>query len=346
MFIVPSAQEGYAEPFGILSTPGSVPEIHVQFEDYTGDRIPEIVFDAGTWGGGTGESVYEEQRSIIHCEGPQCETVWNGTRSREVQDYNSGGRLLEHTSTSPDADSSGLPLLRVLHEGFSIYCCGLLGTGSQPTDTLDVFPSTLSIFAWQDGTFSLKGEEVAALGRTTNSLGPLLAENADGLIAGISWEDNKYIGNANEYCRVYISSSWIGEYFGCRHKFTRVSWEDMTGDGRDDFVVTTYSAGYPIGPVDLLSYDSCMHQRVLVFGRQGSGYSQIANIAGCVIRDDLFGIQIKDEDGDGIPEIIATPLIVEMEELPTREYKWNGQQFVLWGSRPDLEVERIHLFPQ
>jgi hypothetical protein len=106
-----------------------------------------------------------------------------------------------------------------------------------------------------------------------------------------------------------------------------VAWRDLTGDGRDDVVVTAFSAGYPYGPEDLLSDTNCMHQRIIAYQVEDGIASEIANVAGCVERSDLYGVRLLDVDQDGQVEILAAP----NGDLNNRAYEWNGQRFVLWG---------------
>ena len=152
--------------------------------------------------------------------------------------------------------------------------------------------------------------------------------------------------NANDYCQIAVESSALGDYFGCRHDFTEVGWQDITGDGKEDIVITAYSSGYPYGPEELISDEICMHQRIIAYSEEDDGYRLIANIAGCVLEEDLFGVKLEDITGDGEPEIIAAHLITETDEYPTRAYKWNGDEFVMWSELPLWKVDLLHWFPK
>jgi hypothetical protein len=332
------------QPFGLETRwSRALPaEIQVRLVDYTGDGVPEAVIDDSAWGGGTGLWTYDTRESIVHCNSEACSLVWQDFVDEEIQDYNWGGYRQERAKVSAVNNANAGATLRVLREGFSLYCCAMIDAVAASPSELEVYPTTLTSFSWSGAQFDQVAEETVALGKTVRSMGPVAAIGPSGEIAGISWKDNMALGDENEYCRLYVGSAWIGDYFGCRHSFTSVTWQDVTGDQIDDIVIKTYSAGYPYGPDDLLSDETCMHQRLIVYQKTGSGYVQVANIAGCVIRNDLFGVALQDNDGDGIPEIIAAPVVTERGIQPAKEYRWDGEKFSLWTTLPDPDPADYH----
>ncbi len=74
-----------------------------------------------------------------------------------------------------------------------------------------------------------------------------------------------------------------------------------------------------------------MHQRMIAYGWTGQIAKQIANIAGCVQDDDLFGVRLIDLDQDGQIEILAAG----DGSTEQQAYKWNGEAFVFWSYVPE-----------
>jgi hypothetical protein len=353
IIVVPSSEDGYGEPYWMKAgwSRASLPEIEIIFQDLTGDDIPEIIYNEGLWGGGTGLWSYEVNRSIIHCIGTGCSEIWSGLVYREIHDYNSGGLSVYRASFASNYDEDGNSIIKITDEGFSIHCCMKFGTsdhpeGSKAFNPLLIFPSIISIYSFEDGVFNKADEQIVSLEKTIESNSRLVSTSSSGTIAAISWEFNMSASNANDYCQIAVESSALGDYFGCRHDFTEVGWQDITGDGKEDIVITAYSSGYPYGPEELISDEICMHQRIIAYSKEDDGYRLIANIAGCVLEEDLFGVKLEDITGDGEPEIIAAHLITETDEYPTRAYKWNGDEFVMWSELPLWKVDLLHWFPK
>ena len=72
-----------------------------------------------------------------------------------------------------------------------------------------------------------------------------------------------------------------------------------------------------------------------IYQRTELGYDQVADVAGCVIRNDLFGVTLDDMDGDGISEIIAAPLVTWGGIQPAKEYRWDGKTFSFYATLPN-----------
>ncbi len=322
----------YTEPLRLRPgwSRGDLPTIRITLEDWTADGVPEIVYDESGLGGGTGLWISWTVRTLIHCGQAGCLAVWSDTLSSDTTDYNSGGMARYSIDMRATTDSDGQPALRMVDQGFSIYCCSewISADGSQPwINTLEVYTSTVTVWSWTGSAFELRDSQINHLPQTIESQSQLSATRRDGLEASISWAHNHAAGNANEYCQLLLDGVPTGSYFGCRHTFTSVAWRDLTGDGVDEVVITAFSAGYPYGPDDLLSDISCMHQRLIAYQVKDAEASEIANVAGCVERSDLYGVRLVDVDQDGQVDILAAPT----GALSNRAYKWNGQQFVLWS---------------
>ncbi|MBL8046759.1 MAG: hypothetical protein JNL09_09470, partial [Anaerolineales bacterium] len=86
-----------------------------------------------------------------------------------------------------------------------------------------------------------------------------------------------------------------------------------------------------------LTEKHCVHQRLVAFQWNGETATPIANITGCVIREDLYGVLLKDFDNDGQTEILAAKTDFDSSGRRidvTEIYKWNGSQFVFWDDVP------------
>lgn len=125
---------------------------------------------------------------------------------------------------------------------------------------------------------------------------------------------------------------WIaiqGYFFGRWEAYTSFRLlEAATGKLARTFIEN--STDYPYGPEDLLSDETCMHQRLLAYQWNGDQAVEIANVAGCVTQEDLYGVRLEDYDHDGQLEIQAA----HNGQLRNRAYKWTGSKFVLWGDIP------------
>lgn len=305
------------------------PLMRINFEDWTGDGIPEVVGQYITSSGGSALCVYETKKIIVHCDLTECTEVWTGVVDERIEDGNTGGMLQQHVQMTPVLDEENQPGIRALEEGFSISCCDVLIGGSRPSGILT---STLTLYTLNGNLFVETERQIVSFPRPFNIQPVLNVTNSKGVLALVTPEFNFSASSPNEFCDLYIGGDHAGPRFGCRNGFTVVMWQDITGDDEADVIVITYSAGYPIDREgNSLDEISCMHQHLLAFQYNGQSATEIANVTGCVIRDDLFGVRLEDLDGDGNPEIIAAP----NGELGHRAYKWDGTQFVFWSELPE-----------
>ncbi len=305
------------------------PLMNLNFEDWTGDGILDVVGEYLTSYGGSALCIYETNKIIVHCDLTECKEVWSGVVGKRIEDGNTGGLVQQQIQISPFSGPDNKPGIRALEEGFAISCCNILVEGFYPTGILT---STLTLYTLNGDLFEETDRQIVSFPRPFNIQPVLSVTNSKGVLALVSSEFNFSASSPNEFCDLYIRGDHAGPRFGCRNDFTVVMWQDITGDSQDDVVVITYSAGYPIDREgNSLDEISCMHQHLLAFQYDGQTATEIANVTGCVIRDDLFGVRLEDLDGDGNPEIIAAP----NGELSHRAYKWNGSQFVFWSELPE-----------
>lgn len=335
LFILLWAGQAYAKPFHLQSQYNTLAakygsDIKVTFQDWTGDNVFEVVYDEAAGTGGVGLQMWPTRRFLVRCIQQQCNVIWQDTIADHVEDFNTGGLALAQTHMNLGIDNSGQPELRVIHQGFALYCCSEMEL-AYPLESLRIHTSTLALYAWNGTRFTPREQQIVNRAYTIEAQSTLLATSTTGVTATIAWQDNRMGGNANEYCQLWVAELPVGAYWGCRHKFTTVAWQDLTGDAQAEIVIITYSAGYPYDPDGgLLSTETCMHQRLLAYGWDGRHATEIANIAGCVIAENLYGVRLQDLDEDGVLEVLAAP----NGKLQNRAYKWNGSQFVLWSNVP------------
>ena len=356
----------YAEPFMLTRMPPTqyTPASRVKFVGYTDDDVPEVIFDHNEDIGGTGLFHDSWIRYIIHCDESDCNSVWEGRIAGHTSDYNRGGMDL-FTADLRLETSTERPQLRYISQGFAIYSSGFyilgyqypsfgsLGFVSHSYPTLTVYTSTLQVYEWDQQIFEIQDEQIIALPRVVQSNATLNAMNENGNSAEIRVGK---VDNAatylNDRCELFLDEAKIGEIFGCKGNFSVVEWRDITGDGRDEIVVTALSGAYD--PELLFEIDAnCAHQRILAYEWDGLNAREIINTYGCIVQQDFFGVKVEDFDSDGQKEIIAArwdysadcssigsesishPLYCFRDlSFDLWIYKWNGSRFVYWDSVP------------
>ena len=114
-------------------------------------------------------------------------------------------------------------------------------------------------------------------------------------------------------------------------------------------IVTTLSGEYcyDVDGTELCN-EGFVHQRLIAYEWNGQEARNVANIAGCVVQEVLYGVKLEDLDYDGIDEILAASSLFlqtdcewghgcwyEIANTPgTLIYKWNGESFVFWDDIP------------
>ncbi|NUM48417.1 MAG: hypothetical protein HUU38_27225 [Anaerolineales bacterium] len=306
--------------------PRCFPSSYLKFEDWTNDGGAEIIFDNVQIWGGTGYWVYETTRFINHCTKISCETVWEKMISRTGDDYNTGSIEREQYKTKSIIEN-GQPIIRAVKTGFNFYDHFYPGLTRDDFEynVLSVITSTLTLYPW-DGTRFVSGEEqIVSLPYQVDFWANYQAVSSNGTQTAITLDVETQI-TPNDTCTLSITDKIIGGPLLCKHDFTSVSWQDITGDGQEEVVLQLLYSDPGDAPW------CAVQQRLLAYTWDGQTATLIADASGCVTRpEDLYGVRLEDYDGDGLPEIIAAQLDADN---PERIYKFNGTEFVFWSEMP------------
>ena len=325
-------EDGYGEPLLLTGFAKYSPNHRVLFEDWTGDGIPEIIYDFQSDTGGPGYIGTTRTRYVIHCQ-QQCDVIWWHVTGQHESYYTVGWTQTEVEQTT----IAGNPALLVSSESF--YPPQLQYVASDVYSRgLQVLTSTEKIYTWDGMLFELSEERVVSLPYHVESQVMLTATHSSGVEAIVLPEFNEDDLLYPIYdCTLFVNDIAVHEPSPCHPEFTIVAWRDIIGDGREEIVVTALAFA---------------EQRLLAFRWNGTEARLIADVTGDVIRPDLFGVALDDLDGDGQLEIRAGLFDrsslsfcsmyqnIYSEDLREVEvcwddwhftevvYKWNGFQYV------------------
>ncbi len=348
--------ESYSAPFILVgSTLKYAPSSKVTLEDWTNDDIPEIIFDYRGDSGGTGIRFYYWYRFIITCTETNCHIAWAPQVTHLTDDGNFGGMTLIRSTFEIEADEQDGVFVEQKWEGFSVYDSDFtpqfwaLEGAYSPSEYLKVFTTTVSIYTWNGNTFEfVKDEDIADAYEIAEDAN-LIASNATDT-ASVTYESNHSLGQLNDVCQLVVNKKSVGKLFGCKGNFTSVEWTDIVGSEAPEIVVRTLSAPQPYDrDYNLMADIWCVHQRYIIYQWDGENAVEIANIAGCVVQSDLYGVKMLDFDGDSQVEIVAaSSWFTERDCYPepsyscwyefgytNQVYKWNGSEFVFWLETED-----------
>ncbi len=304
----------------------------VSITDWTGDNIPEVVFDENVNGGGGGYWYSQIGRTIVHCN-ENCVSVWGGSWSDSIDDNICGGEAYSTSDMQLAPGPDNTPILSDLSRGYSFYVCF---DSDEPADhtRLLINQSKLIKFAWDGTQFVKISEVIVSLPQAIYDEAVYEASNQDGVTAAIEAQHILTGDNQNDACRLQVQGRVVGDWFGCKQDFVKISWQDITGDGTPEIVARALSADYGYAPGangyagDLLVDEPCFHRRLLAFQWDGQQATEIANVIGCLSIDDLDAVHLNDFDNDGALDIVAAGQGKQII------YKWNGTRFVLWAEVP------------
>ncbi|MBN1318042.1 MAG: hypothetical protein JXA42_21345, partial [Anaerolineales bacterium] len=290
----------YSNPFVLVDESlYLVPSSRITFEDWTGDGVPEIIANYRLHGNGTGMQGFIYYRFIIHCQENKCQIVWSVMVDDLTNQANFGGMTFFSSSLQTRIDGDGKFQLLSRSNGFSFYDFSFIDDDmfsgvsfENVVESLVVFTSTISYYDWTGKTFQLVEEQVLDNMYRIQSNYSLEATNEMGAVASIVYEDNHCAGKKNDVCQLLVEGAKVGDPFGCKYKFTTVEWIDLVSDSQDEILVRTTSGGSPLDNDGkyLSGGKGCVHQRFIIYQWFEIGAKKIADIAGCVVQSDLFGV--------------------------------------------------------
>ena len=318
--------EYYTEPYLVLRQPwkyGSSSQIY--FEDWTGDHINEIVFDFRGGTGGTGASGNSWFRHLVHCKDDICQVIWHHPVFTLLNWFYDNGLVYSQTETKLQNDKTNHPSIQTYTKGFDI------SMSNWNPETYQVYTTTLSTYSWDGVEFALDRTKVITPERMIQAQSTLTSTSITGVVASVSYG----------VCQLHVEEV-VSQKFGCKPNFTIVRWQDITNDDILEVVVTTLSAATSedVAPSQAVwNEEECLNQRLIAYEWDKGILHEVANIAGCVVQSDLYGVRLEDYDSDGQVEIVAaskltsSPLTyLDWSEpiMEDRIYKWNGSEFTLW----------------
>ncbi len=224
-----------------------------------------------------------------------------------------------------------------------------------PLGALKVMTTTLDIFVWNGTQFVFVDSNVVNEPYIIEEAMALEASHDDDF-ATITFENNHDPIGDNDFCQLFLNEETVGDVFGCKQNFTTVEWLDITNDQRLEIVVTALSGARPsalsgswpdVDSEDLYSLSDirCVHEHILAYEWDGVAIRKIADVEGCVVQEDLYGVELSDTDNDGQVEILAVNNLFSDSACITTTifhscwfeidpkiniYKWNGAEFVFW----------------
>jgi hypothetical protein len=329
----------------------------VLLEDWTGDGVPEVVLDRYS-------SYYHHwTRQIYYCKVEGCVLVWKGTLVN-IYWEKSGGLFVKIADLQRDKDWRGTPILKYLNTVFSVdqntyYASRYFSITTTPSQYdpkgLYVSPKILVTYRWTGSVFELAGSEVYTNEYYVPSLGSMTTTNSQGDTANVKMDfrDPSQHRYGSNLCQVEVNSRKIGAVFSCTQNFTSVEWKDITNDGDPELLVRALSSPYRNDGTFLTS-KQCPHRELIVYRWRANTATEIANVIGCVVQEDLYGVRLEDLDHDGIVEIIAADRIEKPSgtvrintyykecylswcrdewydfNRNAQIYKWNGVIFSYW----------------
>lgn len=326
------------------------PGSRVILEDWTNDGISEIIFDYREDTGGTGYRGTEWSRSILHCPTLEsyCEVIWAGESGRLDEGYGRGEVGLLRANIRQEVDGDGRSIVKVITQSFA--------TEFWLTGTLKIYTSTLESYVWNGSHYELQDSENLAPMQIIEPQSVLEKRLDNTIIATMSVRSNNDAGLLNDICQLFVNEQKVGLEFGCKEDFISLDWQDVTGDGLEELVVIAYSNAYTNIGFEGEGYGwdkDCIHQRIIIFQQYNSDFRLIANVTGCVVESDLYGVRFEDVDHDGQVEILAanswltgdrgfSTLSLSAPEgkqenrwyelgYQNEVYRWNGSQFVYAG---------------
>lgn len=328
----------YDQPLAIFERTKLPGGVSLAFEDWTGDGIVEIVWDAEwvTSGSGYGEST--RTKYLVQCLS-QCHVVWSYTTSVDWESHSfylgRGVRVADVALNTEDSE------IVAVTEDFMLPFTANADSISSP---MYVFTTTREVFTWTGTTFELAQTEIVTPAHEITSTQKLTAQSLPGTATIEFVHVPADMGQYNEYegfsCTVKVNSLAIENDFRCNPAFTQVWWQNIAGDSQEEIVVTTLA--------DARAF-------MYIWQRQADTYHLIAAVQADVIQANLYGTRLENVDEDEAYEILAgewsretssfcfshinpdgSDVPVCWREVTRRDvvYDWDGSHFVAIPGNP------------
>jgi hypothetical protein len=333
----------YSLPFQIFKwgSPGN-PFSKVSLEDWTNDGNPEVMFDyrMAHSGSDIGGDIWTKY--VIHCGPEYCYEAWHG----EIADYfyvglYFDGMKFRRAELNHTISSDGLPIIEKTTTEFVVQCgyACIMQYDSEPNPphtNFRVGGTSFERYVWDGTTFALVEESLLAEPYNMPISNRFLQTHGTD-IAQLSVEPVEIMMGRFAQCQIVINRIMVGNSFLCSVR--NIEWQDITGDAEAEVVVTALAGG-EYGTHE--GEKHCFHQRLLAFQKQDDSFVQIANITGCVVQSNMYGLRLENIDDDDALEIIAASnfLTIVNEsgeciagfcwyELNDQDeiYDWNGEQY-------------------
>ena len=354
----------YSVPYVLELPPGHYLDgSKISFEDWNNDSIFEVVFDHVELTGGSGLGVDIWEKHIIQCLEVQCHPVWEGITTILVDEHppdHNGMAIFDAQPRLIKQDGHLLLEQDVMaftwaHDVYSSSWMSQLPASIEHL-TLDedgnvnlYFETSMVFqrsFIWTGNIFEFSTEEI--IQQPTPLAFPIPIHEAtspNGITVKLHVDYLDYL-YPNKTCQLIIQEVLQKNKFGCLANTTVIEWKDITNDSIEEIVVTTLAWPYSRTSELLTEKDECIHQRLIAYQWNGTTAQEIANVNGCVVQSNFFGVRLEDLDGDGQVEIIAAD---KWKTYPDYDclgcywyefirsdqvYTWDGRQFVYQKNIP------------
>lgn len=339
----------YSQPFQLLDTSGHRnPYSKVTFEDWTFDDVPEVIFhERQIPASGTDIGGYRFKDTVIHCTESECHSIWDGVVFDNFNAYLVDGTWIQQTKIHQSLSEASIPEINTTTTEFvygCVYACYLendlpLPAGQHTYNARNRVGSTIQQhYRWNGAVFELESEkwlnepyaiEISSQLEAVNNMDDKAKIMMEAVATG-------YAGQRFPQCQLFINDNMVGEPYFCDS--ANVTWQDITGDGHEELIVNAYAgfAGVQDGEKE------CAHQRLIAYQQSDEVFHQVANVTGCLVQIDLFGIHLENIDDDPALELVAAGYIyTDFETKPCYAgfcwyepnyindiYDWNGVEYI------------------
>lgn len=334
----------YGAPLVQNNVAGRIPGARVLFEDWTGDAVPELIYDYRDPYVGTNMGGSRWVRSVIHCGAETCTLAWEGY----MEDNQFFGPYTRISYSEIRLGGDGTFVYQT--DGFYISAVGL--QTSEAETRITQFATIQAEYEWTGTIFARLTETITtpaqAFTETTNLEAIHNDQTAQIFVEIIEANEPQELYN-RVFCQLLINEQPIDDVFPCAEQYTSVTWRDVTNDDLPELIVDAITPFSEINSVER----NCEQRRIMIYQMHDDDIGKIADVAGCLVSRNLTGVQLQDIDGDEQIEIIANRSLYRYTpetgcnitiQAPIIEgvatcfwqlndevdvYIWDGEQFVL-----------------